>query len=236
MLEILPRRRDPVEEGTPRRLGLMLVEALEHHRNRQNAARGEDKLLAPVWIEERLRVKLDRLANEPAIGVVGGRLDRREHDAERLRKLVRAQRDAGDDAEPAAAPFERPEEVGIYAGVGDSDLAVRGDDLRLDKVGAGRSVGLREAAEAAAEDEPDDADRHAAAALHVATALRRHLHRRPGASMRPPLSTRPAAAPRGPRSRRRRKRRAASPRSCGASRSIGSWPRWMFPGSCGRRP
>ena len=54
-------RRDPVEEGAPRRFGLMLVEALEHHEDRKNAARGEAKLLAPMRIEERLGVEFEDL-------------------------------------------------------------------------------------------------------------------------------------------------------------------------------
>jgi hypothetical protein len=42
---------------------------------------------------------------------------------------VRAEGHAGDDTEPAAAALESPEQVGIRAGVGDSDLAV-GPDRR----------------------------------------------------------------------------------------------------------
>ena len=79
--------------------------------------------------------------------------------AEELGQRVRAQRDAGDDSKPAAAALQRPEEVGIRAGVGDPDLAVGGHDFRLDEARAGQSIGLREAAEAAAQDEPGDADR-----------------------------------------------------------------------------
>ena len=52
----------------------MLVEALLHHKNRQDTPWSEDKLLTPVWIEERLRVKLERLADEiaTAAGLVMG--------------------------------------------------------------------------------------------------------------------------------------------------------------------
>ena len=73
----------------------------------------KDDLFAPMRIEERLRVELDDLADEAALRVVGRRLDDRDHAAEEVGKRVRAQGDAGDDAEPAAAPLERPEEVGI---------------------------------------------------------------------------------------------------------------------------
>jgi hypothetical protein len=74
----------------------MLVEALEHHRNRQNAARAEGQLLAPVRIEERLRVEFDNLRVEAPVGLVGRRLDGREHPAQKLRQRVRAQSDAGE--------------------------------------------------------------------------------------------------------------------------------------------
>ena len=88
---------------------------------------------------------------------------------------MRAQRDAGDDAEPAAAALQRPEEIGIRAGVGDFDVAVGGHDFRLQQARPGLSEGLRATAEAAAQNEADDADRHAAAALHVAAGLGHHL-------------------------------------------------------------
>ena len=82
-----------------------------------------------------------------------------------------AQGHAGDDAERAAAALERPEEVGIGAGVGDLDVAVGGHDLRLQEARRGHAIGLRPTSEAAALDQTGDADRHAAAALDVATSL-----------------------------------------------------------------
>ena len=45
---------------------------------------------------------------------------------------MRAQSDAGDDAETAAAAFQRPEEIRIGAGVGQPDVAVGGDHLGFD--------------------------------------------------------------------------------------------------------
>ena len=88
---------------------------------------------------------------------------------------VRAQSDAGDDAEPAAAPFQRPEQVGIRASVGDFNVAVGRYDFRLQQARSGQPIGLGVTPEAAAQDQADDADRHAAAALHIAAALGRHL-------------------------------------------------------------
>ena len=172
--EILRRSGDPIEERFPDRLRLLLIEALKGHRKCDVAAPNED-LFAPMRIEKRFSVEFDGFGDEATIGVVGRRVDGREHPAEEFGQRMRAQSDAGDDAEPAAAAFERPEQVRICAGVGDSDLAVRGHDLRLDEVRAGQSVGLRVAAEAAAQDEAGDADGEAAAALHIAARFRHHL-------------------------------------------------------------
>ena len=126
-------------------------------------------------IEKRLCVEFDGFGDEAAVGVVGSRLDCREHSAEKFRQRMRTHSDAGDDAEPAAAALQRPEEIGIGAGVGDLDLAVGGHDLRLDEARRGRAIGLGEASETPAQDQAGDADRHAAAALDIAPALGRHF-------------------------------------------------------------
>ena len=126
-------------------------------------------------IEKRLAVEFNDLADQPAVGVIGRRLDDGEHSAEIFRQRMRAQSDAGDDAEPAAAAFQRPEKIGIRAGVGDSDFAVRSHDLHLDEARGREAICLGVASEAASQDETCDANRHAAAALDVTTALGRHL-------------------------------------------------------------
>ena len=87
---------------------------------------------------------------------------------------MRAQSDARDDAETAAAAFQRPEKIGICATVGDFHIAVGGDDLRLQQASACLPVGFRPAAKAAAQNKADDPDRHAAAALHIAATLGRN--------------------------------------------------------------
>ena len=126
-------------------------------------------------IEEGLLIEFDDLANEAAVRSVGSRPDDRVHPANEVGKRVRAHSQAGDDAKAAAAALERPKEIGIRASVGDLDLAVGGHDLRLQKTGRCQAIGFREAAEAAAEDQARDADRHAAAALDITTSLGRHL-------------------------------------------------------------
>ena len=62
----------------------------------------------------------------------------------------------------------------MRARVGDAHGAVGRDHFGFEQSGRGHAVVLREAAEAAAGDEARDADRRAAAALHVASGLRRH--------------------------------------------------------------
>src|ERR1700691_1441815 len=106
--EILRRRRAPIEERAPDRFRLLLIEALEDHRDLDEAATDVD-LFAPVWVEKRLTVEFEELADEAAVGVVGLRLEGRGSAAEIIGKLVRAYSDAGDDSEPAAAALERPE-------------------------------------------------------------------------------------------------------------------------------
>ena len=82
------------------------------------------------------------------------------------------QRDAGDDAEAApAAAFERPEEIGMRAGVRDPHRAVGGDDFGFEQTGGGQAVALGETAEAAALNQSRDADGRTPAALNVAPAL-----------------------------------------------------------------
>src|SRR5437660_10815143 len=85
---------------------------------------------------------------------------------------MRAQRETRDDAPAAAAAaLDGPEEIRIRAGVDDEGAAVRRDDLGLEQSRGGRAEALGETAEAAAMDETRDADRGAAAALHVTARL-----------------------------------------------------------------
>src|SRR5437868_8550664 len=85
---------------------------------------------------------------------------------------MRAQRETRDDAPAAtAAALDGPEEIRIRAGVDDEGAAVRRDDLGLEQSRGGRAETLGETAEAAAMDETRDADRDAAAALHVTARL-----------------------------------------------------------------
>src|SRR5208283_1242573 len=85
------------------------------------------------------------------------------------------EREPGDDAEAAAATaLQPPEQVGISTRIDDTNLAIGGDHLGFEQSTRGAAVILREAAEAAALDQPRDADGRASAALDVSAAFRGH--------------------------------------------------------------
>src|SRR6202000_2282779 len=94
--EILRRSGDPIEKWLPHRLRLLLIEALEDHRNHDIAVADED-LLAPMRVEERLCVEFEGFGDQAAVGVVGRRLYGLEDPAEKRGQRVRAQGDASDD-------------------------------------------------------------------------------------------------------------------------------------------
>ena len=174
-VEVLRRCGDPIEERTPSGLRLIPAEALKDHLDPQTPASLQAELLAPLRVEDRLCVEVERLRHKPAISLVGRRVDRRNHRADDLGKLVRPERHARHDAEAAAAALDRPEEVRVQAGVGELDVAVGGHHLGLDEIGGGRAEGLGQAAKAAAVDEAADPDGQAASTLHVAPGLAHHL-------------------------------------------------------------
>ena len=110
--KVLRGSRHPIEERTPHGLRLLLVEALEDHRNLDAAAPDVD-LFAPMRIEKRLPVEFEDFGDEAAIGVVGQRLDRRKNPATLVGERVRAQSDARDDAEvPPPPPFSAQKSSG----------------------------------------------------------------------------------------------------------------------------
>ena len=114
-------------------------------------------MLAPLRVEERFCVEIERLRHEAAVGFIRCGVDRRTDGADDLGKLVRAQRHARNNAKAASAAPQRPEEVGVRAGVGKLHSAIGGHHLSLDQVGRGRAEGLGETTEAAAVYEARDA-------------------------------------------------------------------------------
>src|SRR5205823_2554889 len=170
--EVLRRRAHPGEERLPEPARLLRVETLADHRELKSVVGSDLHLLAPMRIEESLGIELEEARQEPAEGLVRGGLDLAPRAAEELRQRVGAQRQEGHDAPAAAAAaIDGPEEIGIRAGVDDEGAAVRRDDLGLEQSRGGRAEALGQTAEAAALDETRDADRGAAAALHVTARL-----------------------------------------------------------------
>jgi hypothetical protein len=95
------------------------------------------------------------------------------NNAGRRPQLVCSQGEPRDDTEgPAAATFQRPEQVGIDRCVGDPHSTVGGHDFGLEEAGGRGPVQPRIAPEPAAEDETGDANRQAPAALNQAVTFR----------------------------------------------------------------
>src|SRR3984957_8262335 len=113
-------------------------------------------------------VEVDELCKEAAKGVVRVSVEGKADGAEVLRQFMGGESQAGDDAErsPAAA-LQRPEQVRLLDVADDADLAIGGDDLRLDQAGGGAAEALGETAKAAALHQTGHAHRRAPAALDV---------------------------------------------------------------------
>src|SRR5213075_2720717 len=80
-----------------------------------------------------------------------------------------AQSDFRDNSKAAAASsFERPEQIGIGAGVGYANSAAGGNDFGFEESGGRGAEALRKRTEAAALNETGYANRGAAASLNVA--------------------------------------------------------------------
>ena len=164
-----------VDQGAPSLARGRLVQTLEQHQHLEAVAGPRAGLLAPVRVEQPLGVEVDEARQEALERRVGGRPQLPMQHPEVGRQGVGAQGQPRHHAEGAAAPaLQRPEQVRLADGVDGPDHPVGGDDLRLQKAGRGEAVGLGEAAEASALDQPRHAHRGAAAALDVAAALGSH--------------------------------------------------------------
>ncbi len=128
--------------------------------------------------------ELDHLAGEvPGV---------EQHPAEHRRTdLVQAERELRDDAEVAAAPTQRPEQVGVLVPRGGDHLPVRGDDPRLEQVVAGQAAATLQPAAARAERQTGDTGaRHPPTGHGQAVLLRGGVDlppRRPAPDPEPPL-------------------------------------------------
>src|SRR6516225_11348644 len=126
--------------------------------------------LAPVIIEEGGAVEAHKLVEQATINAVGCGRDGEEGSAHEFRKLAHAESEFADSAKAStSAAFERPEDIGVGAGVGNANLSVGGDDFGFEQTGRGGTVVLGEAAEAAALNEARHSYRGASATLNIST-------------------------------------------------------------------
>src|SRR5262249_22594072 len=131
---------------------------------------------APMGIEKVVSVKGDEPTDQAAKGGVGLRMDGGKDAAEKVRQVVGPQRQPRDSPEAAAAAaLEAPVEVWVGAGIGDSYLPVRRDDLGLEEICGGGAELFGVAAKPTGQHEPGHADREASATLHVAAGFGRDL-------------------------------------------------------------
>src|SRR5262249_22562855 len=104
---------------------------------------------------------------------VGLRLVATFRPPEEFGEFVGGERYPGHNPEaPADAAFQRPEEVGMRAGIGDANLPVGRNDLRFEEARRGHAVVLRKRAEPTSGEKPDNANSAAASALDVPAATR----------------------------------------------------------------
>src|SRR5262245_60666104 len=108
-----------------------------------------------MGIEEVRRIEVDEAGEEAAIGVVGSGLEGKVQGAELVGERLRGDCKTGDDAERAtASALERPKEVSITRFIDHADNAVGGDNLGFEEASRGHAIGLGEAAEPAAQQQP----------------------------------------------------------------------------------
>ena len=91
-----------------------------------------------MGVEETLGVEVEEGREQAPIRLIRFRPDAAYAVSERGRRFVHLHRDTGDDAPGAtAASLDRPEEVGVVAGIDHPNLAVGCDDLGLKQIAGG---------------------------------------------------------------------------------------------------
>ena len=128
-----------------------------------------------------------------------------QHAAEDRADLVQPELEARRDAEVAAAPADRPEQVGVVVGIDAQQLAVGGHDLGGEQVVDRQAVLADEEADAAAERDAADPDRAGVAEAGGQAVL---------------AGRRRCTRPRSARSRPRRSGRSTSISSARMSRQV----------------
>ena len=102
-------------------------------------------------VEEMLLVEAHKLADQAPIRLVRRCFDREIGDAEELGKIMKTQCQLTHDTKGAApAAFQRPEQIGVGAGVRDANPAIGSDDFGFEQAPCGQTIVFRETAKAAA--------------------------------------------------------------------------------------
>src|ERR1700722_2784234 len=104
-------------------------------------------------IEQMFAVIAHELADQAPIGIIGSRLYGEDHKAEELGELMQTEGQFTDHAETAAsASLQRPEQVGVSAGIGDPNRAVCGYHFGFQETPGSGSIVLGETVKATALD------------------------------------------------------------------------------------
>ena len=144
------------------------------------------RLLAPMRIEQFLGIVLGEPPDQPLKRFVRTRVNRPIQRPKPFGQIVRRQRESCDHAErPAAPSFQRPEQVRLARCVDDANCAVGGYDFGFEQNRRRQTVTLREAAEAASEDETANADVGPTPRVEHSVSRPRQLDRRAAICNRP---------------------------------------------------
>ena len=175
MRVIVRRARHPVEERLPDFIWLSGIQAAGKHSDPEEVIGCQESLLSPMMIEQMFAVMAHELADQAPIGIIGSRLYGEANKAEELGELMQTECQFTDRAETAAsASLQRPEQLGVSAGIGDPNRAVCSNDFGFQETPGSGSIVLGETAKATALDQARQADRGAPAALNIFAALGCH--------------------------------------------------------------
>ena len=175
-------RRDGAQKRVECLARLRLGQIMKDELQRQRIVDPKHDAFAPMRVEQASGIEFREACDQPTERIVAVRLDLSKYEPDERRQLARAQRQTSDHAEAAtAAALQRPEQVGVCAGIGKAHGAIGGHDFRFQQRRTRRAIPLREAAEPVAQHMPGNAHGRAAAALHISAGRRRHrvIHGQP---------------------------------------------------------
>src|SRR5262249_34030826 len=144
------------------------LQSLREHADLEGVIRIHVGLLSPLIVEQMLMIEADELTEQAPIGLIRCRLDLEIRGAEVLGKIVKTHGHLTHYGEgPAAAAFQRPEQIGIGPGIREADLPVGRDDFGFEQAPCGGAIMLRVTAKAPALDQTRNPYGRASASLNV---------------------------------------------------------------------